>query len=616
MKLSALFTHVKTSKAPGLAAIAIVTLTALAARPLRSMAAQPKLPAKAVVAPKPRVVEIRLSGALADRPHSFNFSFLSMAANRRPALTHLITRCNALAKNPAVAGVFFNLQGFDLTLTQAQEVAELIHHLRQAGKKVAIYATNFDTNTYLMATACNEIIMAPHGDMFLPGVQLQLMFFQGVLQKLHLQADMVQIGKYKGAEEPLTRTSASPAFAGEIHTVVNTWFHQIIQTIARNRPILTPADVHADINRGWFDGRAALKAHLVDAIANRLTVESYVRMHFLGGCWINHNAVAAVRPQTNAAGPFSIFSLFRPPLHTISTGRPAIAVIFADGMIVDNSPAADENDSLVTPWRIHREVRMALANRMVKAIVLRIDSPGGSAAASEEIWQILHRAGAKKPLTVSMGAEAASGGYYIATAGKSITLDPGTIAGSIGVVGGKIVLAGLFKTIGLHVETFSRGKNVGLFDSTTAFSPAERLFVTRLMRKTYGLFTHRVMQARGKHIANISKVARGRLFVGRAAIQAGLADRIGSLENVVLAAATKAHIQNNYQLMIYPQPKSFADILREKLGLQASLPIGLNTALQTMPANFQSAAMQMFEMVQTIQQDGIVLCGPIGLVQN
>ncbi len=616
MKLSDLFTHVKTSKAPGLAAIAIVTLTTLAVRPLRSMAAQPKLPAKAVVAPKPYVVEIQLSGALADRPHSFNFSFLSMAANRRPALTHLITRCNALAKNPAVAGVFLNLQGFDLTLTQAQEVAELIHHLQKAGKKVAIYATNFDTNTYLMATACNEIIMAPHGDMFLPGVQLQLMFFQGVLQKLHLQADMVQIGKYKGAEEPLTRTSASPAFAGEIHTVVNTWFHQIIQTIARNRPMLTPADVRADINRGWFDGRAALQAHLVDALADRLTVESYVRTHFMGGCRISHNAVAAVHPQTNAAGPFSIFSLFQPPLHTITAGRPAIAVIFADGMIVDNSPAADENDSLVTPWRIHREIRAALANRMVKAIVLRIDSPGGSAAASEEIWQILHRAGTKKPLTVSMGAEAASGGYYIATAGRSITLDPGTIAGSIGVVGGKIVLAGLFKTIGLHVETFSRGKNVGLFDTTTAFSPAERLFVTRLMRKTYALFTHRVMQARGKHIVNISKVARGRLFVGRDAIQAGLADRIGSLEDVVLAAATKAHIQKNYQLMIYPRPKTFADILRERLGLQTSLPIGLSAALETMPMKFRAAAMQMFEMMQTMQQDGVVLCGPIGMVQN
>jgi protease-4 len=614
--LASLFTYVKSNKVPARVAAGLTMVAAIATQPLCATAVQPELPAKSALAQKPRVVEIRLSGALADRPHSFNFSLLSLAANRRPALTHLIDRCNALAKNPAIAGVFLNLQGFDLTLTQAQEVAELIHHLRRAGKKVAIYATNFDTNTYLMATAGNEIIMAPHGDMFLPGVQLQLMFFQGVLEKLHLQADMVQIGKYKGAEEPLTRTSASPAFAGEIHTVVNTWFDEIIATIARNRPMLTPADVHTDINRGWFDGHAALKAHLVDALADRLTVDRYLRMHFLGGCRISRRAGALAQPQTNVASPFSIFELFRPKSPTNVSNRPAVAVIFADGMIVDNSPAADENDSLVTPWRIHREIRAALANRMVKAIVLRIDSPGGSAAASEEIWQILHRAGAKKPLTVSMGAEAASGGYYIATAGRSITLDPGTIAGSIGVVGGKIVLAGLFKTIGLHVETFSRGKNVGLFDSTTAFSPAERIFVTRLMRKTYALFTHRVMQARGKHIANIQKVARGRLFVGRAAIHAGLADRIGSLEDVVLAAATKAHIQKNYQLMIYPRPKTFADILRERLGLQTSLPIGLSAALEAMPIKFRAAAMQMFEMMQTMQQDRVVLCGPIGLVQN
>ena len=280
--LASLFTYLKSSKVPCRVAAGLTMVAAIATQPLCATAVQPKLPAKSAIAHKPRVVEIRLSGALADRPHSFNFSLLSLAANRRPALTHLIDRCNALAKNPAVAGVFLNLQGFDLTLTQAQEVAELIHHLRRAGKKVAIYATNFDTNTYLMATAGNEIIMAPHGDMFLPGVQLQLMFFQGVLQKLHLQADMVQIGKYKGAEEPLTRTSASPAFAGEIPTVVNTWFDEIIATIARNRPMLKPADVHADINRGWFDGHAALKAHLVDALADRLTVNHYLRTHFLG----------------------------------------------------------------------------------------------------------------------------------------------------------------------------------------------------------------------------------------------------------------------------------------------------------------------------------------------
>ncbi len=563
-----------------------------------------------------RIAVITLEGQLQEHPSGFSFSWLSMGPSRQSSLTQTMTQLVHAARDKSIQGVFLNLRSFDLSLTQSQELGELIANLRAKGKKVAVFSPDFDTNTYLLASYANDAIMSRHGDLFLPGVAIQLMFFKGLLSKLDLQADMVQIGKFKGAEEPMTRSSASPAFAKQINRLITAWYGQIVATIAQNRPNLTHSQIVSAINTSWMEGLTAKKMGFVDALENRQDIKKWVETDFDGPAkLIAHYGVKKVSP-IDLSSPLALLQMLGSPRHPRASEKPAVAVICADGTITDDSPGTSYDANLVTPARIRREVKSALKNSAVKAIVLRVDSPGGSAEASEEIWQILHAAGRKKPLLVSMGAEAASGGYYISTAGREIIADPGTIAGSIGVVGGKVVLGGLFKKIGLHIQTFSMGKNAAMFDSTTPFTPEERTFITHMMKQTYALFTRRVMQSRGKKIANIQKVARGRLFPGSMAVGKGLVDRVGSLHDSIVIAARDGKIRGAYRVVVYPRAQSLTQLIRQRLGLQAELPAGLKIMAAAMPESYRKTILQMYEMLHVLRQDNVMLAAPVGIVQK
>lgn len=563
-----------------------------------------------------RIAVITLQGQLREHPSGFSFSWLSMGPSRQSSLTQTMTQLVHAARDKSIQGVFLNLRSFDLSLTQSQELGELIANLRANGKKVAVFSPDFDTNTYLLASYANDAVMSRHGDLFLPGVAIQLMFFKGLLSKLDLQADMVQIGKFKGAQEPMTRSSASPAFARQINRLITAWYGQIVATIAQNRPNLTHSQIVSAINTSWMEGLTAKKMGFVDALANRQDIKKWVETDFDGpATLIAHYGVKKVSP-IDLSSPLALLQMLGSPRHPRASEKPAVAVICADGTITDDSPGTSYDANLVTPARIRREVKAALKNSAVKAIVLRVDSPGGSAEASEEIWQILHAAGRKKPLLVSMGAEAASGGYYISTAGREIIADPGTIAGSIGVVGGKVVLGGLFKKIGLHIQTFSMGTNAAMFDSTTPFTPEERTFITHMMKQTYALFTRRVMQSRGKKIADIQKVARGRLFPGSMAVGKGLVDRVGSLHDSIVIAAKDGKIHGAYRVVVYPRAQSLTQLIRRRLGLQAELPAGLKIMAAAMPESYRKTILQMYEMLHVLRQDNVMLAAPVGIVQK
>ncbi len=560
------------------------------------------------------VAEIHLSGTLQECPKGFSFSLFNLNNQHQPALTSTVALLKKAIADPHVAGLFFNLHGFALTLTQAQELGHLIKLARSQHKPVWFYSTNYSENTYLLASHANRVLMSPQGNIFMPGAALQLMFFRGLLQKLHIHADMIQIGKFKGAEEPFTRFSASKAFSSQVEGLVNGWYGQILSSIVAHRPDVTRADAQHAINQGWLTAQMAVKEHLVDGLVSRPEIQHLVRSTFLGGCQLDTHYGSRPAKPLKLTSPFALFQLLGSHTRKAPSAKPAVAVICASGVIMDDSPVNDQNTSVITPYGIGRALKTAEDNPNIKAVVLRVDSPGGSAQASESIWQLLHAC--RKPIYVSMGSEAASGGYYISTAGKKIFADPASIVGSIGVVGGKIVIGGLFKEIGLGVESFSKGNHAGLFDSTVAFTPAQRAYVAKLMRHTYKLFTKRVMESRGAHIANISLVARGRLFTGRSAIKAGLVDQIGSLNATVAAVAKAAGIKSAYRVVILPRPLSLGQLIREKLGLEASLPLGLKAMMTGLPGGFRAQVMQMYQMLTVMRSDDVLLAAPLGVAEN
>ncbi|HTV48902.1 MAG TPA: signal peptide peptidase SppA [Phycisphaerae bacterium] len=563
------------------------------------------------------VAEIDLNGELLESPRGFSLSLDNFGPNDQPSLTKLLDTLKRVKDDDSLSGVYLNLSDFDLTLAQTQELGQMFDQLRSAGKKIAIYASDFDTNTYLLGIHADTLAMATHGELYIPGVELQLMFFKGLLDKFHIQADMVQIGKFKGAEEPLTRSQASPEFAAQITGLVNSWYDQIISEIVQYRHISRVAAINA-IDEGIMEGVDAKQLGLVDNLVDAQDINTWIQQNFEGGCALIHDFDQETPQQVDLSSPFALFQLLGSSTPDKRTEHPAIAVICATGTIVDDTPDAsdDENDDVIMPANIRDEVQSALDDPNVKAMVLRVNSPGGSAEASEIIWQTLHAANLKKPLFVSMGDEAASGGYYISSAGREIVADPCAIVGSIGVVGGKIVIGPLLDEVGITTQTFSLGEHAGLFDETQPFSPEEREFVTKMMLQTYALFTQRVMASRGKKIADINQVAYGRLFSGEAAVKVGLVDQVGTLDDTIKLAADAAGVQEPYDIVVYPQAKTFAEIIKDRFGVQTSLPIGVSALLAGMPHQYQQTVLEMFQIVRLIQSDDVVLAAPVGFVEK
>ena len=568
-------------------------------------------------AKKAHVAFLKLTDELRERPESFNFSvFNANSPAKSPALSSLIVTLSKAAKDDTLAGLVFDVSSFSLSLNQAHELGQQLLTLRKAHKTVAIYASDFTTATYLLASHADRVIMPENGNLLMPGVSLNMLFFKGTLEKLGMDADFIQVGKYKGAEEPFMRKTASPEYRAQIEGLVDGLYGQIVKTIDENRPNMDEDTVKKAIDEGWLTGKRAKDLGLVDWTLTRDKLEAWIDTQFPGGALLVEDYGQPKKKNIDLDSPFGFLSMLSTPKTTSRTREPAVAVIYATGQIMPDYPGAEGNTNVVTPATIRTAVDKALKDNLVKAIVLRIDSPGGSASASDEIWTVLKDADKKKPITVSMGRLAASGGYYIACAGRSITANPNTITGSIGVVGGKIIFKGLLDKAGINVETVSRGKHAEMLSMLRPFSDDERTYLTAQMEEVYATFTSRVMEARAGKVLKIDDVAQGRLYTGVAGKKAGLVDTVGTLQDTIAAAAKTAGIEKNYQILVLPEAKTFADILREGLTMDASMPLETQAALKAMPAEYRAEALRVLNLVNVLQKERVLMSLPVGIVEE
>jgi protease-4 len=297
-----------------------------------------------------------------------------------------------------------------------------------------------------------------------------------------------------------------------------------------------------------------------------------------------------------------------------------VALVYADGVIVDGeggqSMFSSENE--VGSEAMRRAFRAAGKDPNVKVIVLRINSPGGSALASEVMWQAVRNVAKTKPVIVSVGGMAASGGYYLACSGDTIIADPAAIIGSIGVVGGKFVTKDLFAKIGLGTETFKEGRNAGLYSSTEPWDDRQKRLVRTWMQETYDLFTQRVMQCRKDKIADIDKVARGRIFTAEQAKEKGMIDQIGGIDQSIAFAADKVHLKHgDYDVHVYPEPRTLADFFngnsddpQTKLRLDPKVEISPDSILQAISPEAGQLVAEQLEMVQLLQHRPYMLMSP------
>ncbi|MFM8707523.1 MAG: signal peptide peptidase SppA [Planctomycetia bacterium] len=488
-----------------------------------------------------------------------------LLADVSPQLHRIVERLDKAATDPRVKGLVLSIQSPSLGRGRAEELRAAIGRIRKAGKPVAAHLVGAEPVHYMLASACDTVAMPPAATLEITGVRTEVTFFKAMLDKLGVDAEILQVGEFKGAGEPLTRTSMSPQLRAQYEQFVGDLYEQLVERIAADRTL--PAEqVRTLIDTGVFTPEAAVEAKLIDMVA----YEDEVISGLAGRLKIDQPKVARDYAQQKLDNDFSgigglvkLVELLSGQNQSAAVGKDRqIAIIYLTGEIKEGK-GKDEllaggsagSDSVI------KAIRDAAKDDKVAAIVLRIDSPGGSALASDLIWREAERT--TKPVVASLSDTAASGGYYVAVAADRIVAAPGTLTGSIGVVGGKIAVGKALEKYGVHTDVVSKGRNAGWLSMQTPFTEQEREAFLATMKDVYRLFTSKVAAGRKLDMENLAKLAEGRVFTGRMAKELGLVDRLGTLDDAIDEAKKLAGIDDDeaVERVLLPEPRGLFDDL-------------------------------------------------------
>jgi len=503
-----------------------------------------------------------LDANITDAPPKMDFS--AFTNDNRPESLQLRTVTRALhaaAKDDRVAGIFItgslSAGGYGNGYAALREVRAALLDFKAAGKPVKAYLTFADKKDYYLASVADQVVLDPYGMILLPGLASEPMFYAGAFEKFGIGIQVTRVGKYKAYVEPFTRTNMSPENREEVQKLLDDVWGSLLGDIALSRG-LTPAALQATVDaEGLVRAEPAKAAKLVDRIAYRDEVidELKAKTGRKGGKetfkQISLAAYAKIAPNRAKHAKHG----------DLPTHGQNIALIYAEGAIVDGEGEHGE----VGGTKFARELRQLRQNDNIKAIVLRVNSPGGSATASEAIQREIRLARKVKPVVVSMGSYAASGGYWISAYGDRIFAEPTTITGSIGVFGIQFDVQKLANNLGLTFDSVKTGK---FADALTISRPktAEELAVfQRMVDWIYGEFVGKVADARHLKLDFVQEIAQGRVWSGTEAKKLGLVDEIGGLDAAIKYTAEKAGLGTDYKLVEYPRKKEFGEEIAEMI---------------------------------------------------
>ena len=488
------------------------------------------------------IVEVGLSGELPEYAAAGLFE-------RRPETPFLnaLTRLRALGEDERVDAILLSLTDLEIGWAQAEELRGVIAEVRAAGRSVFAYVPVGDTKSYYVATACDRVFTAPAGGLLLTGIRADFYYLRTLLEKFGVTAQFVAIGDYKSAPEMFTRDGPSPAAQEAENALLDPLYDRVVQAIAVSRR-KTGVQVQAIIDAGPYTAKAAQTAGLVDGVVQYDEFEQVFTQVF--------------GPRLRFVAPEVLLERRDDRWGEL----PRIAVLFATGTITDGESVSNPFTGSVSTGAdtFIEAVRALREDGGVTAVVLRIDSPGGSVTASDVMWRELKLLAKEKPLLVSMGNVAASGGYYIAAAGEEIVANPSTITGSIGIFTGKFDVTGLMNLLGVHSETYRRGARADFMGMQRPWNDAELVTVRAGMEELYQLFLARVAEGRKSlTTAQIDAVGRGRVWLGSQARERGLVDADAGLLGVISRAAARAGLEpGDYVVEAWPEGGGFGGIPR------------------------------------------------------
>jgi protease-4 len=529
------------------------------------------------------VLELDLEKPLAEAAPNDPVS--GLIGERHSTLSQVIMALNNAAKDGRVKGIIARAGNPAIPFAQSQELRDAIAAFRKTGRFAIVHAESFGETgngmqPYYLASAFEQVWLQPMGDLGITGMQAELTFFRGTLDKLQVQPEFRKREEYKTFAEQYTETEPSAANRESTDALVGDLFEQWVAGVAADRGLALDAVRRAVDNAPLLD-KAALDAKLVDRLAYWDEAVAWALLKASGQVPPPADQPLKAPKGDGVAQLVSVADYAKitsaPKKVTLPTdSTPVVAVIVGEGAIMRGESNVDplSGSESFGAATIAASFDAAIENDQVKAILFRVNSPGGSAVASEVVRRkVLQAKAAGKPVIVSMGAVAASGGYWVSMAADKIVAQPATITGSIGVVAGKMVTKGLTDMVGISFAPFSRGANAGMWSANTPFSPEQDAKLNAFLDATYGAFTSGVAEGRKLPLEKVKEIAKGRVYTGRQAKELGLVDALGGYQTAIKLVREAMGVSEDQRLTLinYPAERSPWELVMKLMSGEVSL---------------------------------------------
>lgn len=508
---------------------------------------------QAVYTPKAEesVFKIAFEGELRETAEDHPFASLVTGKESDLSLKDVLKSIRHAKEQESVKGIYLDMGVFSGGTASLDAIRRALMDFKDSGKFIVAYADSYTQGGYYLASVADKVYLNPQGILGLTGISSQTMFYKGLLQKIGVEMMVFKVGTYKGAVEPFIADKLSDANREQITSYQNSIWGNITKGIAKSRNI-TVDDVNRFADEGAFfaSPEKAVEYKLIDELKYRSEVEKYL---------IEQSGQTSDKLKTVG------LSNMKNIKNTEREYRNKIAIVYAEGEITQSLVSSPYSGS--HPYiseKINENLRKLADNDEVKAVVLRINSPGGSAYTSEQIWKQVYELKKKKPVVVSMGSVAASGGYYIASGASKIIAEPNTLTGSIGIFGMFPNTAGLFNKLALTTDIVKTNKYADFGDPSRPMTNDEKALIQGYIERGYDTFLTRCAEGRGVSKADIDSIGQGRVWTGEQALKIGLVDELGGIERAVELASELAEIYN-YNIM---EVSTSHDFLKEFLEKQ------------------------------------------------
>ena len=484
------------------------------------------------------VFVLNLEGLLVERVQDNPLNDIMGKNFQECGLDDILTSIRKAKDNENIKGIYLQAGIMDAPCASLEEIRNALKDFKESGKFIVAYGDNYTQGMYYLASVADKVIVNPQGTIAWQGLASQTIFYKDLLKKIGVEMEIFKVGTYKSAVEPFIATEMSDANREQITAFLNSTWKRLLEDVSASRG-MSEDDLKkcADDFMMFSQAETYIANGLADTLLYKDGVLDYLKT--LTGC------EADERLHTLSLNDMKNVKRNVP----LDKSGNIIAVYYAFGEI-DNATSTDEG---INSTKVIKDLRKLREDETVKAVVLRVNSPGGSAFGSEQIWREVTLLKEEKPVIVSMGDYAASGGYYISCAANCIVADPTTLTGSIGIFGMFPNLENLLTDkLGLHFETVKTNRFADMGDMTRSFNDAEKAAMQNYINNGYKLFVQRCAEGRGMSVEAIEKIAEGRVWTGSMAKELGLVDELGGLDKALEIAAQKAGVEN-YSVLNYPE---------------------------------------------------------------